>query len=99
MKLPGAPAGYPSGPGGLKDVFLGSGAQLGMLVALLWCRGALPRAEEVLQSLAWHPKDPGFVLLGVAWSLVQALPMLWALGQVGLCSGRILPRAREWMVV
>ena len=90
---------YLSGLGGLKDVFLGSGAQLGMLVALLWCRGALPGTEEVLQSLAWPPKGPGFVLLGVAWSLVQALPMLWALGQVGLCSGRILPRAREWMVV
>ena len=68
MKLPGAPAGYPSGPGGLKDVFLGSGAQLGALVALLRCRGTLPGAEEVLRSLAWPPKDPGFVLLGMAWS-------------------------------
>ena len=99
MKLPGAPAGYPSGPGGLKDVFLGSGAQLGALVALLRCRGTLPGAEEVLRSLAWPPEDPGFVPLGVAWSLMQASPVLRALGQVGLCPGRILPGARKWMVV
>ena len=76
-------------------MFLGSGAQLGALVALLRCRGTLPGAEEVLRSLAWPPEDPGFVPLGVAWSLMQASPVLRALGQVGLCPGRILPGARE----
>ena len=70
-----------------------------MLVASLWYGGALPGAEEVLRSLAWPPEDPGFVPLGVAWSLMQASPVLRALGQVGLCPGRILPGAREWMVV